>query len=247
MSTKGSGKRVGIYHYAGGGDATKEAEYFLSVVKDHMHNSILFLDWEGEQNPQFGKSDLEWCNQFIDRIHKENKTCGLYISQAQMSKHKDTKADLLWIAQYATMDAVKDYQTNPWNENAYECQLRQYTSNGYLNAVGPLDLDKFYGDGNLWDAYAEIQTVKDTITQDQIIQKAVEVYQGKHGNGEERKKSLGRFYDAVQAFINQTYTLTNQQLAVKVIQGDYGNGDTRKTLLGSRYDEVQAEVNNLWM
>ena len=59
----------------------------------------------------------------------------------------------LWIAQYANMDAT-GYQDTPWNEGAYACAIRQYSGNGRLPGYsGSLDLDKFYGDVNAWNAY----------------------------------------------------------------------------------------------
>ena len=47
------------------------------------------------------------------------------------------------------------YQDKPWNEGAYTCVIRQYSSCGRLNGWGGnLDLDKFYGDKDAWNKYA---------------------------------------------------------------------------------------------
>ena len=48
------GKKVGFYHYAGGGGAEAEAKHFFNAVKPYLGKAILVLDWEGEQNPNFG-------------------------------------------------------------------------------------------------------------------------------------------------------------------------------------------------
>ena len=60
----------------------------------------------------------------------------------------------LWIAQYADMNPT-GYQAEPWNEGAYDCAMRQYSSCGRLNGYnGNLDLNKFYGDRAAWNKYA---------------------------------------------------------------------------------------------
>jgi N-acetylmuramoyl-L-alanine amidase len=82
-----------------------------------------------------------------------------------------------------------------------------------------------------------------------IDQLAREVIDGKHGNGHERRKSLGSNYDAVQKRVNEI-VLSEQkreksisQLADEVIRGEHGSGRERMISLGSRYTEVQKEVN----
>ena len=85
-----------------------------------------------------------------------------------------------------------------------------------------------------------------------IEQLAREVIDGKHGNGDARKKSLGSNYSAVQKRVNEILGGTNggtkrsksiSELASEVILGKHGNGAQRRKSLGSRYAAVQAEVN----
>ena len=60
----------------------------------------------------------------------------------------------MWIAQYANNNQT-GYQESPWNEGAYACAMRQYSSHGRLSGYnGDLDLDKFYGDREAWNKYA---------------------------------------------------------------------------------------------
>ena len=49
-----AGKLLGAFHYANGGDPHSEAEYFLAYSKKYVGKAILVLDWEGQNNPQFG-------------------------------------------------------------------------------------------------------------------------------------------------------------------------------------------------
>ena len=78
------------------------------------------------------------------------------------------------------------------------------------------------------------------------------VWQGKFGNGEERKQKLGKRYNTVQNLVNQGIGKDNKQeeskpdillMVKKTIRGDYGNGQARKNALGKYYDEVQNQVN----
>ena len=81
------------------------------------------------------------------------------------------------------------------------------------------------------------------------------VWQGKFGDGEERKQKLGNRYDAVQNLVNKgvgkdnTQPSTSQEnkpdileMVKKTIRGDYGQGQSRKNALGKYYDEVQHQV-----
>lgn len=87
---------------------------------------------------------------------------------------------------------------------------------------------------------------------------AQEVIDGKHGNGEARKKALGANYTAVQARVNEILTgnktpakpakKTTDQIAREVIQGQWGNGAQRKqrlTAAGYNYNTIQRRVNQL--
>ena len=84
---------------------------------------------------------------------------------------------------------------------------------------------------------------------------AREVLAGKHGNGEQRKKSLGSRYDEVQKRVNEILSgkttvtkKTVEEIAREVIQGKWGNGTDRKNRLtnaGYNYSEVQKKVNQL--
>lgn len=79
------------------------------------------------------------------------------------------------------------------------------------------------------------------------------VWQGKFGNGEERKQRLGERYDVVQGLVNQGNGKNEKPkeesnvdiltMVRKTIRGDYGNGAERKQKLGKYYDEVQHQVN----
>ena len=83
-----------------------------------------------------------------------------------------------------------------------------------------------------------------------IEQLATNTVNGAYGNGEERKKKLGKLYDAVQIVINERYKAisaseSHRLLAKEVLKGNLGNGDERKKNLGSYYNTVQELINSV--
>ena len=155
QQAKKAGKCLGVYHYASGNDAVAEAEYFLKNIQGYIGEAILVLDWEAAQNANFGKCDFTWCKTWLDYVAaKTGVKPMLYISQSLMGKFNGIGDYGLWIAQYANYTPT-GYQETPWNEGAYTCAIRQYSSTGRLSGYGGnLDLNKFYGDREAWKKYA---------------------------------------------------------------------------------------------
>ena len=82
-----------------------------------------------------------------------------------------------------------------------------------------------------------------------IEQLATDTVNGKYGNGDERKKKLGKLYDSVQTVINERYKAisaseSHMLLAKEVLKGNLGDGDERKKNLGSYYNTVQELINS---
>ena len=46
QQAKAAGKCLGVYHYASGGGAIAEADFFLKNVQGYIGEAILVLDWE---------------------------------------------------------------------------------------------------------------------------------------------------------------------------------------------------------
>ena len=253
-------KLLGVYHYANGGDVKKEADYFLAYVKKYIGKAILVLDWEAKNNPQFGKNDLEWCLKWCSYVQKKTGIKPLiYIQKSAMSAVKKAGYGL-WVAQYP--DYVETgYQKHPWNEGAYNCLLRQYTSVGKLAGyAGSLDLNKAYISAASWRKLAtkavKIATIKPVKKSANTI--AREVLAGKWGNGTDRKNRLakaGYDYSKVQAAVNKlvkTSQITQDKIinavAHEVIIGKWGNGQERIDRLkaaGYDADKIQKRVNEL--
>ena len=82
-----------------------------------------------------------------------------------------------------------------------------------------------------------------------IEQLATNTVNGAYGNGDERKKKLGKLYASVQIVINERYKAisaseSHRLLAKEVLNGNLGNGDDRKKNLGSYYNTVQGLINS---
>lgn len=159
---KAAGKCVGVYHYAGGGGAVAEADYFLENVRDCIGEAILVLDWEGEQNENFGNP--AYAKEFLDRVYEKTGVKALiYMSKSVCSNHdwSDVVAadHGLWVAQYPDYEPT-GYKEEPWTDgNGYgawaEPAIFQYTSVGRLNGYGGnLDLNLAYMDRDAWNKYA---------------------------------------------------------------------------------------------
>lgn len=251
-----AGKLVGTYHYISGSGAVAEADFYLNNIKNWIGKYMMCLDWESSQNSQWGNES--YLKQVAQRIiERTGIPPVIYVQQSRLSAVKAIADELncgLWVAQYANMDQT-GYQSTPWNEGAYTCAIRQYSSAGRLSGYsGNLDLNKFYGDRNAWLKYCNPDGAHEdtggSTTPSQpasptgsTLDLVVGVMQGEYGNGDARKTALGSRYDEVQDMINHISSASASTLASEVKSGKYGNGETRKIALGSRYDEVQKIVN----
>lgn len=254
-------KLLGAYHYANGGDYKAEADYFLAYCKKYIGKAILVLDWEAKNNPQFGQSDLEWCLKWCNYVYQKTGIKPLiYIQKSAMDAVKKAGYGL-WVAQYP--DYVETgYQEHPWNEEKYNCLIRQYTSVGKLSGYDSnLDLNKAYISAASWNKQAGkvVKTTSASTTAKKSVNTlAKEVLAGKWGNGADRKARLtkaGYDYAKVQAAVNKLVKASQMSadnvvnaVAHEVIAGRWGNGQERiDRLKKAGYDpgKIQKRVNEL--
>lgn len=253
-------KLLGVYHYANSGDPQKEADYFLAYCKKYIGKAVLVLDWEAKNNPLFGVKDLEWCLQWCSYVQKKTGIKPLiYIQKSAMDAVKKSGYGL-WIAQYSD-DVETGYQEHPWNEGAYNCLIRQYTSAGKLSGYsGSLDLNKAYISAASWNKRAgkAKKTSASTTVKKSINTLAKEVLAGKWGNGADRKSRLtkaGYDYNKVQSAVNKLVKASQlssekviNAVAHEVIAGRWGNGQERIDRLkaaGYDVDVIQKRVNEI--
>ena len=253
-------KLLGAYHYANGSDPQIEADHFLAYVKKYIGKAVLVLDWEAKNNHQFGKNDLEWCLKWCNYVYRKTGIKPLiYIQKSAMNAVKKAGYGL-WVAQYPDYERT-GYQEHPWNEGAYNCLIRQYTSAGKLSGYsGSLDLNKAYISAASWNKLAgkAKKTSASTTVKKSVNTLAKEVLAGKWGNGTDRKNRLtkaGYDYNKVQAAVNKLVKASQlssekviNAVAHEVIAGKWGNGQERiDRLKAAGYDSgrVQKRVNEL--
>lgn len=256
QQAKAAGKLLGVYHYANGGNAVAEADYFLNNIKGYIGEAILCLDWERQNNALCGTGGTarkwisDWCNRIVEKTGVKPL---IYASASLYSEVYGIGNYGLWIAQYADNNAT-GYQEHPWNEGKYACAIRQYSSCGTLPGYGGrLDLDKFYGDAEAWRKYANSTSQEpQKQTYKSLEQLADEVIAGRWGDGAERKERLsaaGYDYNAVQNAVNaklKPARKSNEEIAQEVIAGKWGNGQdrvNRLTQAGYDANAIQAIVN----
>lgn len=153
----------GLYHYASGVGAAAEADAFVRNIQGYIGDALLALDWEGAQNSAFGKNDVAYCKEFLDRVYAITGVRPLiYMSKSVCRAHdwsSVAKDYGLWVAQYASMETT-GFQADPWTDNkGYGAwpypAIFQYSSRGRLDGYsGNLDLDLAYMTKTAWGKYA---------------------------------------------------------------------------------------------
>lgn len=153
QAAKSAGKLLGVYHYASGGNATAEADFFLDNIQGYIGEAMLVLDWESEQNAQWGNP--YWCKEFCDRVYARTRINPVvYVQNSAVDQVANLTDNGLWIAQYADNNPM-DWVDTPWNTISVRHIMHQYTSKGRIYGWNKdLDLSLFYGDVNTWLAYA---------------------------------------------------------------------------------------------
>lgn len=261
QQAKAAGKCLGVYHYAGGGGAVAEADFFLKNIQGYVGEAIIVLDWESYQNSAYDQGPA-YAKQFLDRIYEKTGVRALVYMSKSVCNAYDWSAIAanhgLWVAQYANNNST-GYQSNPWTDSkGYGAwsgpAIFQYSSSGRLSGYnGNLDINIAYMGREGWNKYAgKGNATKPTVTTTppanntpygSIMDLATGVLQGKYGDGSAREAALGSKFQEVQNEVNHRLQSSVDTLVNEVMQGRYGNGADREAALGPRYKEVQDKIN----
>lgn len=156
------GKPFGFYHYVDGSGAQAEADFFIDHCAGYFGKGIPCIDWESAENAAWGNTG--YLKQLVQRVIDRTGVKPLIYASASsfpwdVAQALDCGA---WVAQYASNNAT-GYQDSPWNEGAYDCAIRQYSSAGRLAGYnGNLDLDKAYMDAGGWAKYVGAASAQQT-------------------------------------------------------------------------------------
>lgn len=261
QQAKKLGKKWGFYHFAAGGDAIAEADFFVKNCLNYFGEGIPVLDYE-----MYGRKGTAWVKRFLDRVYEKTSVrCMVYTSRSVLTE-EDWSAiaphNALWVAQYANSKPT-GYQSDPWFPNgsigAFKAvTMHQYSSTGRLDGwSGNLDLDIAYLTREGWDAIArgdregqkqkEPQKPEKGAPEGSMLDLVYHVVTNGI-NGDARREYCGSRYDEVQGFINDTHNASAATLAEWIKAGKYGNNPVRKTVIeacGGKYAEAQAIVNGV--
>lgn len=126
------GHAFGGYHFAGGGDPTAEANFFLDAMKPWKPGEVPALDWEIQHADPVG-----WCLTFVNRVHAVAGAWPLvYMNLSTLMAHDWTpvlKNCGLWLADWTGSPNANI------NTGKYTYVMQQYNDGpGY-------DRDIFFG------------------------------------------------------------------------------------------------------
>lgn len=146
-----TGMLWGFYHFAGDGDATSEAAFYLDNCRNYFTMGIPILDWEGSQS-------VDWVNAFVEYVHEQTGVWPwIYANPWRFNQGGVNPNCARWVADYPEVTSPTWIQAQGW-----ECPTAdgnvvawQFCSDGAVNGIaGNVDLDLFYGSREQWQAYA---------------------------------------------------------------------------------------------
>lgn len=252
---KQRGINVGAYWYSCANNYEKgvaEAKFmYENCLKGKQFEFPIYIDVEDtyhQVNNKRGVTDA--IIGFCEYLENLGYYVGIYASDISGFQDKMYLNELdaydKWVARYGSEPKyVKQY--GMW----------QTTSSGRINGYNDnLDCDVAYKDYSSIIKNAKLNGFTDNNVIANELDKysdeelATMVWQGKFGDGEERKQKLGNRYAAVQNLVNQGIGKLKSidEIAKEVINGKWKNYPERKTLLenaGYNYNEVQKRVNEM--
>ena len=165
------GKLIGVYHYVSETDYKKEADFFISKIKDYIGSVLICVDWEGIANKSWGNG--VYIANFLDYLYDTIKVKPIIYMSKSTTRHQywnlvPNKYEL-WSAQYASYDKITNYLTTPWTDTKgyglfKKPIIHQYTSRGYLKGYNNLlDLDICYLSKEEWNKRCKVEKPNKTI------------------------------------------------------------------------------------
>ena len=218
-------------------------------IKGYLGKALVALDWEQGDNAAWGNTG--YLDSLVAKVKElTGVTPLIYASQSVFPWDVAKKHGCgTWVAQYANNDTT-GLQSSPWNEGAYQCDIRQYSSCGRLGGwSGNLDLNKAYMEAAKWQQFAAVGGAAQPAPTPNAPETGVEkmdaldlvagVFRDEYGKEDDRRRALGSRYDEVQNIVNHICSASAETLAQETWAGDY----LYVYLLAHRYDEVMAVIN----
>lgn len=141
-NVQANNKLYGFYHYARpefNADPIKEADYFISKVKNYVGKGLFALDWEGNAL----KYPIHWAKLWLDRVYEMTGVRPLiYVQESEITRRDYSEIANanygLWVAKWSKTEP----KTGAWKFYA----MWQYQGS-------PLDKDYFNGNAEQFKKY----------------------------------------------------------------------------------------------
>lgn len=201
------GIKVGVYLYSyahGVAEAQAEAKHCLDLVREYGKLDMPIY-YDEEESYQYSRAK-ELAIAFCTVIENAGYWAGVYSSSSKwQGPLKGMDRYTKWVANWGNNSRPAHNAGKP---NVSGCDLHQYSSVGNVSGIsGDVDMNELYRT-SLFDEIAGKSSDKPAPKPKKTnAQVAVEVWEGKWGTGDERKKRLteaGYDYDAIQDIVNQT-------------------------------------------
>lgn len=201
------GIKVGVYLYSyahGVAEAQAEAKHCLDLVREYGKLDMPIY-YDEEESYQYSRAK-ELAIAFCTVIENAGYWAGVYSSSSKwQGPLKGMDNYTKWVANWGNNTRPAHNAGKP---NVSGCDLHQYSSVGNVSGIsGDVDMNELYRT-SLFDEIAGKSSDKPAPKPKKTnAQVAVEVWQGKWGTGDERKKRLteaGYDYNAIQDIVNQT-------------------------------------------
>lgn len=185
-----------------------EVAHALRLIGGHKPFCV-FIDMEDGSTAGLGKATLTaFAKKYCEAVKAKGFNVGVYANQNWFRNYLDVKAlrecgYAIWCAKYSTEEPIIDAEFDIW----------QYSSSGSVDGIeGRVDMNKMFND--IRGIKADAKKTVDEL--------AKEVWQGKWGNGAERKQRLtaaGYDYASVQKRVEETAPKTAEAVYT-VVKGD---------------------------
>lgn len=247
---------VGAYWYSCANTYEKgvaEAKFmYENCLKGKQFEFPIYIDVEENRHQQVGKTFVTSAIKgFCETLEKLGYYVGIYANLNYFNNYINTPALSMYDKWFA-------YWKNDINKPSFpygEFGLWQRSSDGKV-AGYRVDLNIAYKDypsiikNAKLNGFTDNNVIVNEVDKYSDEELAIMVWQGKYGDGEERKIQLGDRYNAVQNLVNKGVGKLKSidEIAKEVINGKWKNYPERKTLLekaGYNYSEVQNRVNEL--
>lgn len=250
-----SGKPFGLYIYSyalNTAQAKEEAQRMVTLANSYsVKPNFLVIDMEDADGykRKYGMPSNQTLKDICTVEGEIFEQAGYYaMVYASSSWFKNQLAGLTrfdkWVAHWPTSGGKqKGNATSPDGENANNCGIWQFTSDGCLSGYnGRLDMNYAYKDfvvkGYVVNSNPTSQPIRKS--NEEI---AEEVKQGLWGNGDDRKNRLsaaGYDYNTVQNIVNESYNKPQNTITYYIVK----RGDTLSGI-GSKYNVNWKDIANL--